>query len=296
MTYSIVAVDETSGTRGVAVASKAMCVGAHVPWGTAGAGALATQAWHDLRYGWEGLALLEAGRSAASTVQELTHDDPDAPHRQLGIVDHRGRVASYTGSLCLQWAGGMCGRGYAVQGNLLASAQVVEAMAEAYEGFDGMPFVHRLVHALLAGDEAGGDRRGRQSAAVKLWRGAPSEDPTEVDVLVDLRVDDARLPVHGVAAMLPKLWLEYRTARPADALPLAGQTVERVRVALLARGVDAAERDVEAVLATWASEQNLESRLLPGMIDRTVLDVLESGPSATLARVATPPPLEAWPA
>jgi uncharacterized Ntn-hydrolase superfamily protein len=296
MTYSIVARDETTGARGVAVASKAMCVGAHVPWGTAGAGALATQAWHDLRYGWEGLALLEAGRSAASTVQQLTHDDPDAPNRQLGVVDRAGRVASYTGSRCLQWAGGMCGRGYAVQGNLLAGAQVVEAMAEAYEASDGTPFVHRLVHALLAGDEAGGDRRGRQSAAVKVWRGEPGGDPTDVDVLADLRVDDGELPVHGVAAMLPKLWLEYGTARPDDALPLEGPTVDRVVSALTGNGLVASMDNVETVLARWASEQNLESRLLPGMIDRTVLEVLESGTAATLERVATSPPPGAWPA
>jgi uncharacterized Ntn-hydrolase superfamily protein len=296
MTYSIVARDEGTGARGVAVASKAMCVGAHVPWGAAGAGALATQAWHDLRYGWEGLALIEAGHSAASTVQQLTHDDPDAPNRQLGIVDRRGRVASYTGSRCLQWAGGMCGRGYAVQGNLLAGAQVVEAMAEAYEGAEGTPFVHRLVHALLAGDEAGGDRRGRQSAAVKVWRGEPGGDPTDVDVLADLRVDDGELPVHGVAAMLPKLWLEYGTAQPGDALPLEGSTVARVVNALAGQGIVASTDNVETALEVWASEQNLESRLVPGMVDRTVLAVLESGPSATLARVAASPPLEAWPA
>jgi uncharacterized Ntn-hydrolase superfamily protein len=290
MTYSIVAVDEASGARGVAVASKAMCVGAHVPWGTAGAGALATQAWHDLRYGWEGLALLEAGHSAASVVQALTHGDPDAPHRQLGVVDAVGRVASYTGSRCLHWAGGMCGAGYAVQGNLLAGAHVVEAMARTYDASAAQPFVHRLVHALLAGDEAGGDRRGRQSAAVKVWRAKPDAS-TDVDVLADLRVDDAELPVHDLAAMLPKLWLEYGTAQPAQALPLQGETAARVAAAL------GAEPDgVEAALTVWASEQNLESRMLPGRIDRAVLDVLESGVAATLQRLATAPPLEAWPA
>src|SRR5437773_12305670 len=98
MTYSIVAADRATGARGVAVASKALCVGAHVPWGRAGFGALATQAWHELRYGWEGLALLEAGHSAASVVQKLTYGDDDAPHRQLGVVDRNNKVASYTGS------------------------------------------------------------------------------------------------------------------------------------------------------------------------------------------------------
>lgn len=290
MTYSIVAVDPATGARGVAVASKALCVGAHVPWGKAGVGALATQAWHDLRYGWEGLALLEEGRSAASIVQRLTYGDDDAPHRQLGIVDRNNRVASYTGSRCLQWAGGMCGVGYAVQGNVLSGAQVVEAMAAKYEAMAGQPFVHRLVQSLLAGDEAGGDRRGRQSAAVKVWRAEPAHS-TDVDVIGDLRVDDAAMPVHELAKLLPRLWLDHGTPQPRTALPLSGQTAERVAAALNAKA-----DEVEPALVRWASELNLESRLLPGKIDVTVLEVLESGVGATLERVAAATPPEGWPA
>src|SRR5262249_23568348 len=154
MTYSIVAIDPASGRRGVAVASKALCVGAHVRWGAPGLCALATQAFHDLRYGYEGLALARSGHSAASTVQRLTAGDPDAPQRQLGIVDGAGRVASYTGSACLPWAGGMCGNGYAVQGNILAGAVVVEAMAASYETNAGAPFLERLVGRLLAAGAA----------------------------------------------------------------------------------------------------------------------------------------------
>jgi uncharacterized Ntn-hydrolase superfamily protein len=208
MTYSIVAVDETTGELGVAVASKALCVGAHVPWGAAGIGALATQAWHDLRYGWEGLALLEEGRSAASIVGRLTLGDPDAPHRQLGIVDANGRLASYTGSRCMPWAGGMTGRSFAVQGNLLAGPQVVEAMADAYDEAGELPFLERLVTGLVAGDEAGGDRRGRQSAAVRIW-----SEPGELRAAIDLRVDDDARPVHRLAGLVPKYRLE---PAPAD--------------------------------------------------------------------------------
>lgn len=291
MTYSIVAVDTATGARGVAVASKAMCVGAHVPWGRSGFGALATQAWHDLRYGWEGLALLEQGHSAAGIVQKLTHGDPDAPHRQLGIVDRNNNVASYTGSRCMPWAGGMCGNGYAVQGNLLAGAPTVEAMAARYEELEGKPFAYRLVQALLAGDEAGGDRRGRQSAAVKVWRADPDDSTTDVDVIADLRIDDARMPVHDLAAMVPRLWLDYGTPRPQAALPLTGENADRVAARL---GVPANE--VEPALTRWASELNLESRLLPGSIDPTVLSVLESGVTATLERAAEEVPQEGWPA
>jgi len=290
VTYSIVAVDPATGARGVAVASKAMCVGAHVPWGRAGFGAIATQAWHDLRYGWEGLALLEAGHSAASVVQKLTYGDADAPHRQLGIVDRNNHVASYTGSRCMPWAGGMCGKGYAAQGNLLAGATTVEAMAARYEALDGRPFAYRLVQTLLAGDEAGGDRRGRQSAAVKVWRAEPSHS-TDVDVIADLRIDDAKMPVHDLAAMVPRLWLDYGTPRPRAAIALEGEGAERVASKL---GVPIAE--VEPALIRWAGEQNLESRLLPGAIDPTVLAVLESGIGPTLEWAAAEVPQEGWPA
>src|SRR5439155_992439 len=252
----------------------------HVPWGRAGFGALATQAWHDLRYGWEGLALLEAGHSAASVVQKLTYGDDDAPHRQLGVVDRNNKVASYTGSRCMPWAGGMCGDGYAVQGNLLAGARTVEAMAARYEALDGKPFAYRLVQALLAGDEAGGDRRGRQSAAVKVWRAEPGHS-TDVDVIADLRIDDARMPVHDLAAMATRLWLDYGAPQPNAALPLTGEHADRVAKTL---GVPVV--DVEPALVRWASEQNLESRLLPGKIDPTVLSVLESGVEPTLERAA----------
>jgi uncharacterized Ntn-hydrolase superfamily protein len=292
MTYSIVAIDPVSGARGVAVASKALCVGAHVPWGAAGVGAVATQAWHDLRYGSGGLALLREGRSAASTVFELTHDDPDAPMRQVGIVDADGRVASYTGSRCLPWAGGMCGPGYAVQGNLLAGAVVVEAMAKRYEESVGEAFARRLVLALLAGDRAGGDRRGRQSAAIHVWRGHPSARADAIDTVVDLRIDDdAERPVEALLDLLPRLWLEYGSGNPDTARPLTGAMLTHVGELL---GVGDPSR-VEAELARWASERNLEGRILPGAVDEAVLMALERGPEAALAAAATHPSSRNWP-
>jgi uncharacterized Ntn-hydrolase superfamily protein len=289
LTYSVVAVDEETGACGVAVASKALCVGAHVPWGRAGIGACATQAWHDLRYGYEGLALLEAGHSAASVVQTLTHGDPVAPNRQLGIVDGRGRVASYTGSRCMPWAGGMCGRTYAVQGNLLAGAQVVEAMADVYEAGAGLPFAVRLVRALAAGDEAGGDRRGRQSAALKVWRAEPTGAPG--DVIADLRVDDALLPVHRLLELLPVYWLERGTPVVEDAVPLSGTVVDRLSTTL-----DAPADGIEHALELWASEHNLERRVLPGRVDPVVLEVVERTERLVLAELAAAPPETGWPA
>jgi len=206
VTFSIVARDLRSGALGVAVASKALCVGAHVPWGEGGVGAIATQAWHDLRYGYEGLALLQRGMSPAAVAASLTLGDPEAPFRQVGIVDSAGHSVSYTGSRCMPWAGSMSGAGYAVQGNLLVGPGVVEAMARTYDGLEAGRFADRLLAALAAGDAAGGDRRGRQSAALRLWRGAPSSLPV---ALLDLRVDDGTDPVTALGGVL-------RRARASD--------------------------------------------------------------------------------
>lgn len=200
MTYSIAAFDPATTRWGVAVASKAMCVGAHVPWGAGGVGAVATQAYHDLRYGSEGLTLLREGRSADQVIAELTRQDPESVFRQVGVVDADGRAASFTGVDCMDWAGGFAGDSWAVQGNILAGPQVVEAMATTYTAADG-PFARRLVAALLAGDEAGGDRRGRQSASVRIWGRPSPQAPDRLDLSLFLRVDDAELPVHELGRL-----------------------------------------------------------------------------------------------
>ena len=206
MTYSIVAFDAATAQWGVAVASKAMCVGAHVPWGAGAVGAVATQAFHDLRYGYEGLAALRAGDSADGVVETLTADDPESVFRQLGVVDRVGRAATFTGPQCMPWAGGIAGDGWAAQGNILAGPQVVEAIGAAYvsASADGS-FAERLVVALLAGDQAGGDRRGRQSASVKVWS-EPRDVPGGVrDLALFLRVDDAVLPVHDLQRLVGRV-------------------------------------------------------------------------------------------
>jgi uncharacterized Ntn-hydrolase superfamily protein len=204
MTYSIAAFDAATTQWGVAVASKAMCVGAHVPWGAGGVGAVATQAYHDLRYGYEGLQALHKGSSADQVVAELTIDDPESIFRQLGVVDSEGRAATFTGVRCTPWAGGLSGDSWAVQGNILAGQHVVESMAAAYADATGS-FPERLMTALLAGDESGGDRRGRQSAAIKVW-GLPVErDGDHRDLSLFLRVDDAELPVHDLRRIVDRV-------------------------------------------------------------------------------------------
>jgi len=201
MTYSIVAFDADTSQWGVAVASKAMCVGAHVPWGAGAIGAVATQAYHDLRYGFEGLQALRDGRRAGDVVDHLTSDDPESVFRQLGVVDRDGRAATFTGSRCTPWAGGLSGESWATQGNILAGPHVVEAIAAAYVDSTG-PFAERLMLALLAGDESGGDRRGRQSAAIKVWTPPVVADGDRRDVTMFLRIDDAILPVHDLLRLV----------------------------------------------------------------------------------------------
>src|SRR5688500_666341 len=165
MTFSIVACDLEERAWGVAVASKFPAVGAVVPWVQAEAGAVATQSFANTSYGTRGLALMGAGFSAQETLDRLLEDDPDKELRQVGLVDAKGGSASFSGSGCFAWAGGVSGKGYAIQGNILAGGKVVSAMEKTFLKTKGnLP--SRLHAALFAGDRAGGDRRGRQSAAI----------------------------------------------------------------------------------------------------------------------------------
>jgi uncharacterized Ntn-hydrolase superfamily protein len=193
-TYSICACDLEAGQWGVATQSKFLAVGSVVPWAEPHVGAIATQAYANPRYGPEGLALLRDGLSAAEVVDRLTGADDGRAQRQLGIVDALGRAASFTGEECLEWAGGRVGAGYAAQGNILVSAATVDALAETFEAALGAPLAERLLDCLAAAQEAGGDRRGQQSAALLVVERDGGYAALS-DVLVDLRVDDHEEPV-----------------------------------------------------------------------------------------------------
>jgi uncharacterized Ntn-hydrolase superfamily protein len=168
-TFSIVAFDPEADALGVAVQSKFLAVGSVVPWARAGAGAVATQAMANYNYGPCGLDLMSEGRTAEQTVEALTSADEDREHRQVGIVDAWGRAATFTGSACFDWAGGVAGEHYAAQGNILIGKETVGAMAGAYEETEG-DLAARLLSALDAGQRAGGDSRGKQSAALLVVR------------------------------------------------------------------------------------------------------------------------------
>jgi len=192
-TYSIVACDLDQGEWGVAVQSKFLAVGSVVPWAEPGAGAVATQSYANPRYGPDGLALLRQGLSAEEVVKRLTEADDGRDQRQLGVVDSAGLGATYTGTACHDWAGGLTGSGYAAQGNILVSGETVDALAATFEAAQGS-LAERLLASLAAGQAAGGDSRGQQSASLLVVRRDGGYAGLS-DVLVDLRVDDHEAPI-----------------------------------------------------------------------------------------------------
>src|SRR5690349_23945126 len=187
-TYSIVACDLAASQWGVAVQSKFLSVGSVVPWAEPHVGAIATQAYANPRYGPDGLALLREGLSADEVVTRLTEADDGRDERQLGVVDREGRGATYTGSKCLDWAGGRTGEHYAAQGNILVGAEAVDAVAVTFESTKGQTLERRLIECLAAAQIAGGDRRGQQSASLLVVERSGGYAPPS-DVIGGLRAD-----------------------------------------------------------------------------------------------------------
>lgn len=206
-TFSIVGHDQATGELGVAVASRFFAVGSVVPWAQAGVGAVATQAYANTSFGWRGLELLEAGLTPPEVKNVLARLDDDPTRRQFGVVDIDGRSATYTGDNCTAWAGGRAGPHYAVQGNILAGEQVVIAMEKAFVETEGT-LADRLYAALLAGEEAGGDSRGKQSAAILVVKeGAGYGGYT--DQAIDIRVDDHAEPFVELGRLLNIAQMNY---------------------------------------------------------------------------------------
>ena len=270
MTFSIVATDGSAW--GVAVASKFLGVGAAVPAAAAGVGAIATQSWANLAYRPDGLAMLRAGKSASETLDALTAADEHRDQRQAGIVDRDGNAATFTGTGCNPWAGGVTGDCYAIQGNILVGPEVVEAMERAWLASPpGAPLTRRLLAALQAGDAAGGDRRGRQSAALLVVTPDGGYGGGS-DVFADLRVDDHPQPAHELERLLDLHDIYFGKPDPATLLPLDGDLAGEVRAKLGALGHT--DADLDTALAEWAGIENYEERLVPGHIDPVVLGKL----------------------
>jgi uncharacterized Ntn-hydrolase superfamily protein len=256
-TYSIVACDLHAGQWGVAVQSKFLAVGSVVPWAEPHVGAIATQSWANPRYGPDGLALLREGRSAEETINVLTAADDGREHRQVGVVDGEGRAASFTGSECLDWAGGRTGPCYAAQGNILVSEATVDALATTFERNSGAPLAERLLECLTAAQAAGGDRRGQQSAAILLVE-KDAGYANLSDTVVDLRVDDHERPIAELFRLY-RLHDELFGRTPKEKWVAVDETVAaelRRRLAHLGYEGELAES-----FAAWAGGANLEERI-----------------------------------
>ncbi|GAA6733678.1 DUF1028 domain-containing protein [Thermus oshimai] len=266
-TFSLVAQDPRTGDLGVAVASKFLAVGAVVPYARAGVGAVATQSYANTTYGPRALAILEAGGSPEAVLEAFRRTDRDLPLRQFGLVAMSGESLTFTGEACHPWAGGRAGPGFAAQGNLLTGPEVVEAMVETFLLKEDLPLPERLVEALLAGDRAGGDRRGRQSAAL-LVVGAGKGYGGFSDRYVDLRVDDHPDPVPELFRLLDLHRLLF--SRPKEKRPLTPEEIRWLQEALRGAGYYGGEATgtwdeaTEAALRAFLGVENLEERYAGG--------------------------------
>jgi uncharacterized Ntn-hydrolase superfamily protein len=275
-----VAVDRDAGELGIAVQSKFLAVGAAVPWLEAGAGAVATQAWANTSYGPRGLALLRAGASPSEAINALIVEDDGRARRQLGIVDTSGKSATYTGEECTEWAGGICGDGFAAQGNILAGPAVVDQLAVGFQEAQGT-LAERLLSALRAAQRAGGDKRGQQSAALVVVKPKGGYGGYN-DRYIDLRVDDAKEPIEQLVHLLDLHNLYFAPPAPTDIMPINAAIAGELIAMLIERGALAsghAEFD-EAAFAAFErvmGVENLEERLrTDGTIDRQTLDYFRS--------------------
>jgi uncharacterized Ntn-hydrolase superfamily protein len=265
-TYSIAACDLAAGQWGVGTQSKFLAVGSVVPWAEPQAGAIATQAYANPRYGPDGLALLRAGRSAEEVVAELTAADPGRDDRQLGVVDANGGAATYTGEKCFDWAGGRTGDGYAAQGNILVSGATVDALSETFEERADLPLAQRLLECLADAEAAGGDRRGRQSSALIVVEKDGGYAGLS-DLVVDLRVDDHPEPIEELRRLHAIHKLLFGHTPREQWLPVDGELRREIAERLGRLGFER--------LRDWAGVENLEERVDgEDSIDPVVLEAL----------------------
>lgn len=277
--FSIVACDLEARAWGVAVASKFPAVGSIVPWARAGAGAVATQALANTAFGPRGIEDMAAGLSAQETLKKLLVNDRDREHRQVGIVDAGGNSATYTGKSCPDWAGGASGQGYCVQGNTLSGAEVVREMERAFLA-TRVSLPERLLAALEAGSKAGGDRRGRQSAAllvVKEGAGFGGHN----DRWIDHRVDDHLHPIPRLAELLEMHRLYFGRSPKGQRVRLERQTIRDIQEIMKALGyytpTDGQYSDAtREAFRAFITNENLVARADPdaGWIDAPALDYL----------------------
>jgi uncharacterized Ntn-hydrolase superfamily protein len=274
MTFSIVACDLEERAWGVAVASKFPAVGAVVPWVQADAGAVATQSFANTSFGPRGLALMGMGSSAQETLDRLLEDDPDKELRQIGLADATGGSATFSGSGCFAWAGGVAGKGYAIQGNILANDGVVPAMEEAFLSTTGK-LPTRLHAALLAGDRAGGDKRGRQSAAIYVAKPKAGYGGY-LDRWLDYRVDDHEDPVPRLAELLEMHDLYFGRSPESERVGLRDNAMRQMTEILTRIGYLQNGKGFNEAFKEFVGNENFEERADPEAkwIDAPVLEYL----------------------
>jgi len=277
MTYSIVGFDPQTNELGIAVASKFLGVGAVVPYAKAGVGAIATQSWANLDYGKNGLELLEKGMTPKEVVEELLRTDEKSSFRQVGIVDAKGRSITFTGEDCYDWAGGFSGENFAIQGNILVDQQTAEAMEATFLQTKGS-LSERLLAALLAGDAAGGDSRGKQSAALLVVKEDGSYGGYN-DRFIDLRVDDHEEPVQELTRLLKLHQLYFEPTLTEDIVAIEGTLAKELQDLLYENGHlqrELSEHDdlLDAVQSYHLMENFDERVQQRGMIDQKVVEYM----------------------
>jgi uncharacterized Ntn-hydrolase superfamily protein len=234
MTFSILGFDPNNGDLGVAVASKFPNIGVVTPFAKAGVGAVATQSYINTGFGPRGLELLESGATPEEAMQALVASDPGRDARQMGIIDSRGRGATFTGAECFEWNGGVVGDGFVAQGNVVTSAAVVEEMARVFQQTSGGPLTVRLIEALAAGQAAGGDRRGQQSAALLVVRDKGGYGGHD-DRYCSISIYDHAQPVEELRRCYALHRLTYFRSRDEDLLPINNALAKELQGILRAR-------------------------------------------------------------
>lgn len=278
MTFSIVGFDPETKELGVAVASKFLAVGAFVPYARAGVGAVATQSWVNPKFGPDGLALLEQGIDVSEVVKRLTEQDEMRNSRQFGIVDAAGNSATFTGSDCYNWAGGIAGENFACQGNILTDENVVKAMVDVFLSTKG-DLGYRLVKALQAGEQSGGDSRGKQSAALLVVKENGGYGGAN-DRYIDLRVDDHTEPAQELERLFDLHQLYFKQTLPEDILSIEGSLKEKLTSNLRKLGyvkiLEPSDEELFEALKSFQLIENFDERIQEdGFVDRKVVEFME---------------------
>jgi len=278
-TFSIAARDPANGDLGVAVQSKFPNVRVAVPFAKAGVGAVATQSFANSDFGTKGLKLLALGATPEEVLTIIGRDDPDLQDRQVGIVDSKGRSATFTGKKCFDWAGGRTGPDYAIQGNILVSEATVAAMEKAFLGTRGS-LADRLLASIKAGAEAGGDKRGRQSAALVVMREGASYD-SKSDAYIDISVYDAPDPIAEIFRLYELQKVHFERSDPTDVIPIAGEDAKYLQRLLARKGFHKGRTDgawdeaSTSALADYMGWENYDTRIRrDGKIDRKILKLI----------------------